>query len=407
MGLVPRPHCCAVSAVRAQEGPSIAKRGAGAARPQGLPRSRSRIWLLPARGPQPTHPRSPRRPRTKPGPGPPPSGLCRARPGTATRRPAAGWRRRGAQGGAGRGRGAGRGAEAWLEGGTGAERGAGGAGAGAVPPWGRGRLREPAGSMYVPPLAPARSLSAHSTLLCSASDNILLSLFLSIYRLIGQAGWNRCNLSIYLSTYYFSTLLFLSFLSFYNPVDNTNVTIYNHLISQAGWNRCNLSIFSALPCPALLHSTPLHSTPLHSTPLHCTALHSTPLHSTPLCLSALFLTIYFLVPVSSGVVGDSICFQDLPGDIQAHPASALCGWKDVILSLCLACPLLGLSPEASPTPGLLALAKWRTCSRTTSYQRNGIVASGKSALAYALGALGLQYCLSHMCQHLMLHAAHF
>ena len=168
MGLVPRPHCCAVSAVRAQEGPSIAKRGAGAARPQGLPRSRSRIWLLPARGPQPTHPRSPRRPRTKPGPGPPPSGLCRARPGTATRRPAAGWRRRGAQGGAGRGRGAGRGAEAWLEGGTGAERGGGGrrrrggASVGPGPAPGAGRVD--VCSTPGPSQEPVCSL--HSALLC-------------------------------------------------------------------------------------------------------------------------------------------------------------------------------------------------------------------------------------------------
>ena len=31
--------------------------------------------------------------------------------------------------------------------------------------------------------------------------------------------------------------------SFYKSVDNTNVTMYHHLISQAGWNRCNPSIF--------------------------------------------------------------------------------------------------------------------------------------------------------------------
>ena len=47
------------------------------------------------------------------------------------------------------------------------------------------------------------------------------------HHLISQAGWNRCNLSIYLS------LL--------TSMDNTKVTMY-HLISQAGWNRCNLSI---------------------------------------------------------------------------------------------------------------------------------------------------------------------
>ena len=35
----------------------------------------------------------------------------------------------------------------------------------------------------------------------------------------------------------------LPFLSFYKSVDNTNVTMYHHLISQAGWNSCNLSIY--------------------------------------------------------------------------------------------------------------------------------------------------------------------
>ena len=43
----------------------------------------------------------------------------------------------------------------------------------------------------------------------------------------------------------------LSFLSFYNSVDNTNVTMY-HLISQAGWNRCNLSIHGTRPLLACL-----------------------------------------------------------------------------------------------------------------------------------------------------------
>ena len=54
------------------------------------------------------------------------------------------------------------------------------------------------------------------------------------------------------------------------------------------------------------------------------------------------------------------------------------------------------------------LQKWRTCSRTTSYQRNGIVASGKSSLAYPRGPC-LQYCLS-ICGNTWtdaLHAAHF
>ena len=39
------------------------------------------------------------------------------------------------------------------------------------------------------------------------------------HHLISQAGWNRCNLSIYLSIFMRGS---------------------NHLISQAGWNRCNL-----------------------------------------------------------------------------------------------------------------------------------------------------------------------
>ena len=54
------------------------------------------------------------------------------------------------------------------------------------------------------------------------------------------------------------------------------------------------------------------------------------------------------------------------------------------------------------------LQKWRTCSRTTSYQRNGIVASARSSLAYPRGPC-LQYCLS-ICGNTWtdaLHAAHF
>ena len=47
---------------------------------------------------------------------------------------------------------------------------------------------------------------------------------------ISQAGWNRCNLSIYLSC---------------TSMDNTKVLIYR-LISQAGWNRCHLSIFLSI-----------------------------------------------------------------------------------------------------------------------------------------------------------------
>ena len=33
-----------------------------------------------------------------------------------------------------------------------------------------------------------------------------------------------------------------------STVDNTNVTMYHHLISQAGWNRCNLSIYLSCAC---------------------------------------------------------------------------------------------------------------------------------------------------------------
>ena len=54
------------------------------------------------------------------------------------------------------------------------------------------------------------------------------------------------------------------------------------------------------------------------------------------------------------------------------------------------------------------LQKWRICSRATSYQRNGIVANGKSSLAYPRGPC-LQYCMS-ICGDIWtdaLHAAHF
>ena len=62
--------------------------------------------------------------------------------------------------------------------------------------------------------------------------------------LLGRRTY-RQDLSIYLGTATVClacSFAILSFLSFYNSVDDTNVTMYHHLISQAGWNRCNLSI---------------------------------------------------------------------------------------------------------------------------------------------------------------------
>ena len=56
----------------------------------------------------------------------------------------------------------------------------------------------------------------------------------------------------------------------------------HHLISQAGWNRCNLSILVSV---ALFYTMP------------------------------------------------NTLLWDLPGDVLAAPASSLCGWTGVILSL--------------------------------------------------------------------------
>ena len=47
----------------------------------------------------------------------------------------------------------------------------------------------------------------------------------------------------------------------------------------------------------------------------------------------MLLTIYCLVSVIPYVESDSICFQDLPWDGLAAPASALCGWEGAILSV--------------------------------------------------------------------------
>ena len=92
-------------------------------------------------------------------------------------------------------------------------------------------------------------------------------------------------------------------------------------------------------------------------------------------------------PVQVAARGGSIQrFHPLPVAIRFHPylswqhLNQPQGWIGVIL-LSLS---LSLSSQRS------CLQKLRTCSRTTSYQRNGIVTSGKSSLAYPRG-LCLQY----------------
>ena len=67
-----------------------------------------------------------------------------------------------------------------------------------------------------------------------------------------------------------------------------------------------------------------------------------------------------------------------------------------------------VDPGTSARSQRSCLRKLRTCSRTTSYQRNGIVVNGKSSLAYPRGPC-LQYCMS-ICGNTWtdaLHAAHF
>ena len=67
---------------------------------------------------------------------------------------------------------------------------------------------------------------------------------------------------------------------------STNVTIYHHLISQAGWNRCYLSRMTLQPSPSDVRES----------------------HPTLTISSSLLRALW-----------------DLPGDVLAGPASALCG----------------------------------------------------------------------------------
>ena len=75
--------------------------------------------------------------------------------------------------------------------------------------------------------------------------------------------------------------------------------------------------------------------------------------------------------------------------VKCHPAAA---------SHAVEGEVVDPGTSARSRHNILALQKWRTCSRTTSYQRNGIVASGKSSLAYPRGPLltGLH---EHIWQH--------
>ena len=73
--------------------------------------------------------------------------------------------------------------------------------------------------------------------------------------------------------------------------------------------------------------------------------------------------------------------------VKCHPAGSqpCCGRRG--------CGSWHICPIPSPRS---CLQKWRTCSRTTSYQRNGIVANGKSSLAYPRGPCLSEHTLQHM-----------
>ena len=83
--------------------------------------------------------------------------------------------------------------------------------------------------------------------------------------------------------------------------------------------------------------------------------------------------------------------------VKCHPAAASHAVEGEVVD-----------PGTSARSQRSCLQKLRTCSRTTSYQRNGIVVNGKSSLAYPRGPC-LQYCMS-ICGNTWtdaLHAAHF
>ena len=83
--------------------------------------------------------------------------------------------------------------------------------------------------------------------------------------------------------------------------------------------------------------------------------------------------------------------------VKCHPAAASHAVEGEVVD-----------PGTSARSQRSCLQKLRTCSRTTSYQRNGIVVNGKSSLAYPRGPC-LQYCMSIWGNTLTdaLHAAHF
>ena len=73
--------------------------------------------------------------------------------------------------------------------------------------------------------------------------------------------------------------------------------------------------------------------------------------------------------------------------VKCHPAGSqpCCGRRG--------CGSWHICPIPSPRS---CLQKWRTCSRTTSYQRNGIVANGNSSLAYPRGPCFYDHTWQHM-----------
>ena len=93
------------------------------------------------------------------------------------------------------------------------------------------------------------------------------------------------------------------------------------------------------------------------------------------------------VPAPISVPSRSPQYWLVGRQVKCHPAGSqpCCGRRG--------CGSWHICPIPSPRS---CLQKWRTCSRTTSYQRNGIVANGKSSLAYPRGP-----CLSeHTWQHM-------
>ena len=66
-----------------------------------------------------------------------------------------------------------------------------------------------------------------------------------------------------------------------------------------------------------------------------------------------------------GVVCDSICFWDVPGDVLAAPASALWRWKGVILSFSLSLSVAVLRTDSvyaeerrAGVPSGVPLSQW-------------------------------------------------